>query len=188
METEAPSAIRLWATMGGNENQFYESMTNARACCKEPRLLAIQFKILNNIWPTGEKLATWKLRLDNLCFCNTKDTIVHALHDCVDTQSFLRATLQYLDKNQTFCNNVTTVKVIFGVDDQAWNYILLLIKWFILTRRIKLRKLNFESFKKELFQRLIAEKRTIKHSKFLEKWREFQWLIDESDNYMSRYA
>ena len=116
---EAPNALRFWVTIGGNENEFYESMTNARTCCKEPRLLATQFKILNNVWPTGEKLATWKIRTDDICFCKTKDTIIHALHDCLDTQQFINTTLQYLDKNQTFHNNITTLKIIFGVDDQA---------------------------------------------------------------------
>ena len=53
---EPPIALVRWEEKDLDPNVFYESMTKARRCTKDSKLLSNHFKIMNNIYPTGEKL------------------------------------------------------------------------------------------------------------------------------------
>ena len=86
---------------------FYESMTKARRCSKDPKLISNHFKITNDIYPTGEKLYTWRLRTSDSCFiCNEKDRIVHALAECNETTSFISLILDELVRNIIFIDSI----------------------------------------------------------------------------------
>ena len=55
---------------------------------------------------------------------------------------------------------------IFGVEDEAINFIFIVIKWFIVKERIQEKQLTLNKFKPNLFMRIIAEKQELSMHKF----------------------
>ena len=86
-----------WLEIGVSEETYLKSMIWARESTKEPRLLSLHYKVINNVWPTGEKLYRWKIKPHDRCYvCGKTDTIVQALCECINTTDFLLQTQQRL--------------------------------------------------------------------------------------------
>ena len=50
---------------------------------REPYLQSLQYKIMNGILNTNEKLGKWSIKLSNACnYCQAKDTIEHHPYQC----------------------------------------------------------------------------------------------------------
>ena len=61
-------------------------MELARQSTKEQKLISTHYKIINNIWPSNEKLYKWKIIQDDKChYCNERDTVEHAMTECNET-------------------------------------------------------------------------------------------------------
>ena len=70
---EAPTAISKWR-IGHNLNEdiVYKSLPLVNKCTKEPKLIALQFKIIRNIVNCKSKLHKWNISEDDTCeFCKT---------------------------------------------------------------------------------------------------------------------
>ena len=180
---EPPKALTLWEENGTEKEIFYKSMQYARTSTKESKILSTHYKIIHNIWPTKEKRFHWKLENNDLCHCNSRDTIIHTLCECEDTKIFLEKAFTYLDKENTYSHTLNYEHFIFGIEFPAWNLIFLVLKWYIVTRRVKGNTLNIQNFKHHLFQRIISEKQILSTYKFNEKWNGFEWLIEDSQSY-----
>ena len=172
---------------GVQECTFSESMILARNATKEPKLLSTHYKIIHNIWPTKEKFLQWRIENNPDCHCIERDTIIHSLCVCTYTQTFLEDAFQYLDRNNAFQQTLHFENFIFGVKDNAWNMILLVLKWYIVTSRLKTYRLNIEAFRLHLMNRIVAEKHITQNYKFQEKWQGFEWLIEEREAYFNQF-
>ena len=181
---EPPTSMIKWQEMGVSNDIYLNSIPLAREATKEPRLISVHYKIINNIWPTGEKLFKWKIRPDDKCHkCGEKDTIEHTLCECADTRNFLIEIFSLIDRHEVFTYDITMVNLIFGVEDKAVNTILLTLKYYIVTRRCQEQNLISSTFMKHLYMKVLSEKKFMSNTSFSEKWDNFPWIIDQAINY-----
>ena len=76
-----------------SEDLFYECLRNTCNTIREPKLVALQSKILHNITNCRANLNKWNIASTDICeFCNEniKDDIVHALSKCANTKKCIQ--------------------------------------------------------------------------------------------------
>ena len=65
---------------------------------KDPKLISNHFIIINNIYSTGEKLFTCKIRQSDKChICNETDILIHTIATNHETQNFISQVMEDLD-------------------------------------------------------------------------------------------
>ena len=184
---EPPAAINKWRIeYDFDEDLFYNSLPLAKKCTKEPRLLAIQFKILHNITNCKSNLHKWKISENDICeFCesNKRDDIIHAFCECEHTKQFLSNAFQWIDPQERFSRQMEVENVLFGVDDSALNVIILLLKKYILNARTYKLKLTMAYISQQIFRRIVLDKKTMRLEHFTKKWQNFQNLVEQAQNY-----
>ncbi len=127
---------------------------------REPYLQSFQYKVLNRILNCNERLHTWQIKDTNLCiFCDKIDTIEHHLYYCIQSRIFWNRIEKWMLTSLETKINLTGFDVIFGLQIQrnsiidAFNYIILLGKYFINKSRTNEKPLYFIDF-----LRLLKEK------------------------------
>ena len=184
---EAPTAISKWRIdYNLLEDKFYRSLTLVRICTKEPKLLAVQFKIIHNIVNCKSNLHKWNISEGDICeFCKTseKDEIIHALCKCEHTKQFLKEIFRKIDPFNTCLGIMQMESFLFGVEDPAQNVIILLIKKYILNVRTFKLKFSINNIMNQIFTRIVLESKTMIWESFFNKWQGFQNLIEQAQKY-----
>ena len=184
---EPPISCRKWLeNYSLNEDIFYESLPLVKKCTSETKLLATQFKIIHNITNCKSNLYKWEISNSDLCdFCATakKDDLFHSLGECESTNHFLSNVFSRLDPQKSFCKDIALEEFVFGVEKPALNTIFLVIKKYILN--VRTYKLNYsvDYVLQEIFRRIILDMRRLKRCTFLNKWQNYQRLIDQATLY-----
>ena len=116
----------------------------------ESKLREFQFKILNRIVFTNEKLFRFGLAESPSCaFCQTEvESVEHLLFSCRVSSSFWKHVLSWLRDNNISVDNLKEEDVIFGKFDIAedfllFNHIFLLRKIYIYSRNARMLYLLF---------------------------------------------
>ena len=116
----------------------------------ESKLREFQFKILNRIVFTNEKLFRFGLAESPSCaFCQTEvESVEHLLFSCRVSSSFWKHVLSWLRDNNVSVDNLKEEDVIFGKFDIAedfllFNHIFLLRKIYIYSRNARMLYLLF---------------------------------------------
>ena len=184
---EAPTAISKWRNRYNfNEDIFYESLPLVKKCTKEPKLLAVQFKIIHNIVNCKSNLHKWNISEDDACeFCETRETndILHALYKCEHTKLFLTEIFRKIDPLSTWVGIMQVEIFLFGVEDPAQNLIILLIKKYILNVRTYNLKFSINNIMNQIYTRIILESKTMSRERFSNKWQGCQNLLEQAQNY-----
>ena len=107
---EPPTSINVWA----NIYPFFENLdwskiyTLPYAITTEPYLQSFQYKVLNRILNTREKLFTWKIAGSNKCqICTDIDTIEHHLFKCPASQTM------WIKLESWLYDNLARIKIFF---------------------------------------------------------------------------
>ena len=83
---EPATSLKKWREDEGfDESMLYKSLPLVKKATKEPKLLALQFKIIHHITTCSENLYKWKITQSDKCdYCNNgeKDSMIHALTQC----------------------------------------------------------------------------------------------------------
>ena len=184
---EAPTAIFKWLKdYDLNEDMFYKSLPMVQTCTKEPKLLALQFKIIHNIINCKSNLFKWKISEDDICeFCKTseKDDIIHALFRCDHTKQFLTEIFRRIDPFSTCFGKLEIESFLFGVEDPAQNVIILVLKKYILNVRTYKLQFSINNVMRQIFRRIVLDLKTMSWERFIIKWQSFQNLIEQAQNY-----
>ena len=108
----------------------------------ESKLREFQFKILNRIVFTNEKLFRFGMADSPTCaFCQTEvESLEHLLFSCKVSSKFWKHVLSWLRDYNVFVENIKEEDVIFGKFDIAddfflFNHILLLVKFYIYSQK-----------------------------------------------------
>ena len=188
---EPPSVMKMWfQDLHFNHDHVYKSLLLIKNSVKEPKLLAIQFKIVHNITNCGSNLVKWKIKCDKMCeFCddNVTDTLMHSLFECKTTKSWLRSIVLLLNSDPISTENVTPDLYLFGSIDGAFNLIFMIIKKYILLARCKIINFSPNLILKEIYKRIIHEKLHTKIAKFHKKWSLYPNLMTGSEQYLEIY-
>ena len=113
---EPPSSLFKWSEKHSlDESLFYNSLPLAKKCTQEPKLLAIQFKIIHDITNCVVNLCKWKISDSDRCeYCSIQDTMIHAFTECPSTLQGIREVLDIIDpykKCQKKLQNLTSFLV-----------------------------------------------------------------------------
>ena len=178
-----PTALTKWTDNHNiEEDTFYKSLPQTKVSTNESRMLAFQFKIIHNIINNYENLHKWGITETNECqFCNakTKDDIPHEFLACTWTQNIIMQILNEFNLIEKF-QTISNTEFLFGVADKSINNIILVIKYTIHMLRQQSRPFHMLGFKRELYKRIISDKRTLNKKIFDSKWESFPQVVQEA--------
>lgn len=154
---QPPTAIETWVEMypfleSQNWTQIYRLPFQIT---KEPYMQSFQYKILNRIINTREKLCQWKIINNNKClYCGVVDTIEHHFINCHNSKEIWDRVRRWIKNNLNTYFRLSECEIIFGLtandtdDMRAINFIILLTKWYINKQRSQ----NLEMYFFEVLQ------------------------------------
>lgn len=158
---------------------------------KNTKLQWLQFRVNHNILVTNHILGKIKILDSQTCsFCHNQDeTIEHILWDCPTIQKFLNEIESWFkDKNVSDFQSFSKTQIRFGDTENAcrgnaFNFILLIIKYYIYTQRCLKKSLSLCVFKtklKDMYQteKMISVKKQI-FNEFQSNWRKFEVLFTD---------
>ena len=110
----------------------------------EPYLQSFQYKVINRILNTNEKLHKWKIIASNKChYCKSIDTLEHHLFYCSETKCIWDKLEIWIYNQFELKLNLTVCEVLFGIPFisneyiEVINFIIILAKWYINSRKSK---------------------------------------------------
>ena len=105
---------------------------------QEPYLQSFQYKIINRILNTKEKLYHWKITPDNKCkLCGQVDTLEHHLYYCRSSEQIWASLQEWLNNHFETSFKLTVCEVLFGIPfianeySQLLNFLIIVTKWYI---------------------------------------------------------
>ena len=109
---------------------------------REPYLQSFQYKILNRILNTNEKLENWSIKQSNQCnYCQAVDTVEHHLYQCKVSKKIWDQLEIWLYDQIEIKLNLRECEVLFGIphaiheDLELINFVIILTKWYINKQR-----------------------------------------------------
>ena len=151
---------------------------------RETGLQSMQYRILNYVVTCKKKLHEMRIVDSPLCTaCNNVDNHVHFFVECLYVKNFWETLFEWLNQNLGYTLTVDVKLIIMGFhgfDDTTivQNFIILLAKYYIYTKRINdIYVLNLSSFKALLKQKLDIEK-SICESTILHQFNKFEPLFN----------
>ena len=181
-----PAAQTMWINKYNvDEEIFQNSLVKTKQATNESGLIAFQFKILHNILNTRDNLYKWGIQesdLCNMCGENSADSVVHAVTNCAWTVKAIKSfskSINCLDK----LKQVDKTSYLFGVNDASLNNIILVMKHTIHRFRQAEEPIKEDIFKKELYKRIISDRRALSKKNFQKKWSSYSELINEAEIY-----
>ena len=117
---------------------------------REPYLQSFQYKIINRILNTNEKLHKWSIKQTNQCnFCHATDTIEHHLYSCKDSKTIWDKVENWLLDCIEIKLNLKECEILFGIPNaqnehlELINFVIIMTKWYINNRRSDNKPLYF---------------------------------------------
>ena len=151
-KTKVPTAIETWINI-------YPFMENYDWKCiytipfeytREPYLQSFQYKIINRVLNTNEKLEKWSIKPSNKCnFCHSVDTIEHHLYQCKNSKIIWDKLENWLLTNIQLKLNLKECEILFGIPHSPTahldliNFVILMTKWYINKQRSENKELYF---------------------------------------------
>ena len=185
---EASNSFKLWQTLLNIESEdlpkfFYLPFTYIREC----KIQSMQFKILNNIYPSRLRKRQWKVLASDVCFyCEEIDSIFHHFCDCAKMKLFWNSLKNWWFTICKDCSINTKTDILLGITDPVChrtqlNFIILMAKWHIYRAKHLEQDCSFLEFLPELKSRLKIEEliyiKQLKYNKFVEIWYEMFILL-----------
>ena len=121
---EPASAMSKWRTEYSlDENICYQSLPLAKQCTKEPKLLAVQFKLTHNIINCRSNKRKWNISDSDTCeFCSPSilDDIVHAYYQFEYSTEFVTDIFSLNNVQNDNANTIHIADFLFGVDGSSF--------------------------------------------------------------------
>ena len=149
---KTPTAIETWINMYPFLEKYdwkaiYSIPFNYT---REPYLQSFQYKIINRILNTNEKLEKWSIKDTNKCnFCKSIDTIEHHLYQCTESKKIWDNLEDWLFNHIEIRLNLKECEILFGIPNatneylELINYMIIVTKWYINSKRSKEEPLYF---------------------------------------------
>ena len=144
-QTTPTAKVRLAAKYPNTDIDWKGVYSLAFRSTLESKLREFQFKILNRIVFTNEKLFCFGMPDSPTCaFCQTEvESLGHLLFSCKVSSKFWKHVLSWLRDYNIFVENIKEEDIIFGKFDIAddfflFNHILLLGKFYIYSQKCRI--------------------------------------------------
>ena len=111
------------------------------SCTKSAKLRDFQYRVLNSILVTNDKLSRWGIINDESCsFCHsTPESIMHLLRECEISKRLWSDVSEYIYDNSGLRINMSDADVLLGVvgagDTELLNLIHIIVKQHIYASR-----------------------------------------------------
>ena len=147
-----PTSLETWVNLYPfMENyDWKEIYTIAFKYTREPYLQSFQYKIINRILNTNEKLEKWSIKLSNKCnYCQAIDTIEHHLYQCKDSKTIWEQLELWLYNQIEIKLNLKECEILFGIpnainaDIELINFVIIITKWYINAQRTEEKAMFF---------------------------------------------
>ena len=113
---------------------------------------------------------------------------MHSLVDCNWTYNKLEIALDELDPDRKWCKNLNWKTWLFGVAENALNLILLIIKRYLLTIRIRQKHFFIKELKIQIYWHILSEHKFMNRFIFDRKWKGYESLVQQSLQYGSEHV
>ena len=147
--------------------------------------------MLQRLINSNYNLNRLKIKDNSYCeLCSDKkihDT-VHAFVDCKWTCNKMEVLLADLDPNREIFGRLDWRKWIFGVNDVTVNLLILLIKMYLCQVRSSTKHLSVKTLRKQIYYRILTDKKVMTESKFKVKWSKYDRLFKESEQYEKSFT
>ena len=117
---------------------------------REPYLQSFQYKIINRILNTNEKLEKWAIKPSNKCnFCQSIDTLEHHLYQCQASKIIWGKVENWLFGCIEIKLNLRECEILFGIPNasdkylELINFVIIMTKWYINNQRSENKLLYF---------------------------------------------
>ena len=151
-KSKPPSSLETWVNLFPFLEQYnWKDIFNIPfKYVREPYLQSFQYKIINRILNTNEKLHTWKIKKSNKCdYCQSIDTIEHHLFYCQISKTIWDQLETWLYNHFEIKLNLTVCEVLFGLPYaineyiELINFVIILCKWYINSKKVNNEPLYF---------------------------------------------
>ena len=149
---KAPTAIECWIDIYPflEKYDWKEIYNIPFRYVREPYLQSFQYKIINRILNTNEKLYKWSIKQFSTCnFCESIDTIEHHLYQCVESKRIWNKLEGWIYQHLEIKLNLRECEVLFGLPNtkndhiEPINFLIILTKWYINSQRSLDKQLYF---------------------------------------------
>ena len=149
---KTPTAIESWTNIYPflERYDWKDIYTIPFKYVQEPYLQSFQYKIINRILNTNEKLHKWSIKQTNQCnFCQATDTIEHHLYSCKDSNTIWNQLENWLLDCIEIKLNLKECEILFGIPNapnehlELINFVIIMTKWYINNRRSENKPLYF---------------------------------------------
>ena len=181
----APAGVRTWQNTVPfePEDEFWtDSFRNIRRITKESKLQVFQYKFIHRIIPTNKFLFRAKLsKTPNCTSCkNTEETMEHMFWDCPTVRKIWEQLIRLFNSVEAEeLPNDNIALCMFGAFSRKptimrWNYITLVLRFYIYKCRIQNMIPSMRAFKfvlkanLEFLKKIAMQKKTLKQ--FEEEW------------------
>mgnify|MGYP000300200845 FL=1 len=156
---------------------------------KETKLSMLQYKIIHNILPYGNRLYMMKILNSPLCnYCNLLETLPHMLVECNTVHDFWVKAISWWNSQSGNSYAVNVLSILYGYypaerTTRLFNYYILLGKRYIFVQRLELKTLTMSQFldfvrNKIVVQRAISQSKG-QMNKFYSVWKPFLSLLEK---------
>jgi hypothetical protein len=156
-------SVKYWHD---NFNLDHDDMKQYRLlpykCCIETKVQALQYKIINLVYPCGTKLKNWKINPTDSCHhCNEPDNITHHFYNCQELRIFWRSFNNWWLNICKECSVQCCRDVLLGIPRkfchfEILNYLILNAKRFIHGKKNKNINIFFLDFLPDLKRNILA--------------------------------
>ena len=140
LKYESPKAIDTWVNLYPFLDRF-DWKTIFKLSFEntvEPYLQSFQYKIINMILNTREKLNKWRIIDSNKClYCKEIDTLEHHLYSCFYSKLIWKQVESWIKSQLEIKFTLTECEILFGiplnnsVELKIINFVILITKWYI---------------------------------------------------------
>ena len=141
----------------------------------ETKLREFQYKILNDVVYTNDKLFRFKMIESPLCtFCQEDESLEHLLFHCAITKNFWLSFLSWISEQNISMETLTLIHILFGVfndneDFAILNHLILIAKYFIYICKLNKTKPTLRVFIEKIKLVYHIEKKIAKRNDQLQK-------------------
>ena len=172
-----PTAFEAWRTNYQIPQQVLcKSFHLNKKSCQDRKLLAFQYKVINNVVANNLNLKKWGIKDSDSCsFCNETDTVYHMFCECNTTREIIKS---IYDLANLPLNSFNKQDFIFGTNESATNLIFLVAKNIIWKCRFYNKQFLVIDFVREMQLHIQADANRLSDDDFRIKWEKYVHLLE----------
>ena len=174
LKSVPPTSYEYWSSLGYDINLIRQSLTRIKAATKDVKLIAFQYKLINNILANNKNLKRWGIRDSDKCnYCDSIDDIPHMYTECATSNLVIREVYRKFQ-----IENFESKSFLFTTKSPLLDLINLIIKWNLWKARFYFTDLAPQQIVSEIMFQARVDKEKLSTESFSRKWQRFLFIIE----------